>query len=208
MNITFLGQSGFLLQENNSSLLIDPNKNEVGDVPGDLVLATHHHPDHTGGVETFLKRNPEAVFICNKQVAERFNKWQDRIVQMDPEEEIQHGIWKFRFIEGRHGFFSGVQNTGVIVHTSKLIFGHTGDSVDFSGFSQEEMDYFAIPICGLFAASPKKALKELEIFKQPLPVIITMHWLWRSPRRFCKRLKAKFPDSRCVVPKDGELVDL
>ena len=75
MDITFLGQSGFLLQESNSSLLIDPNKKKVGEVPGDIVIATHHHPDHTGGVETFLKRNLEAVFICNKQVADHFEKW-------------------------------------------------------------------------------------------------------------------------------------
>ena len=83
-----------------------------------------------------------------------------------------------------------------------------GDSVDFKGFSQEEIDYLAIPICGLFAASPKKALKELESFERPLPIIITMHWFWRNPRGFCKRLKVNFPDSQCIVPKDGKIVEL
>ncbi len=208
MKITFLGQAGFMLQENSSTLLIDPGKKKIGDVRGDIVFVTHNHFDHTRGVNPFLKRNPKAVLICNKQVADQYKKWQEQIILVNPGDEIQRDTWKLKFIEGRHGLFSGVQNTGVVVQTSNLIFGHVGDSVDFKGFSQEEIDYFAIPICGLFAASPKKALKELESFKQPLPIIITMHWFWRNPRGFCKRLRAKFPDSQCIVPIDGELVEL
>jgi hypothetical protein len=142
-------------------------------------------------------------------VAKNFlSKWEDRIIQVEPGEEIQHSVWTLRFIKGHHGLFSGVQNTGVIVQTSNLTFGHVGDSVDFRGFYQEKIDYLAIPICGLFAASPKIALKELGNFKQLLPTIITMHWLWRNPRGFCRRLSAIYPNSRCIVPKNGELVDL
>jgi hypothetical protein len=89
-----------------------------------------------------------------------------------------------------------------------MIFGHTGDSVDFTGFSQEDMDGLAIPICGIFAASPNKALNELGLFKQPLPVIVTMHWFWRNPHGFCKRLTATFSNSQCIVPEDGERVYL
>ncbi|UCG02941.1 MAG: MBL fold metallo-hydrolase [Candidatus Heimdallarchaeota archaeon] len=208
MKITFLGQAGFMLQDNSSTLLIDPGKKKHGDVPGDIVFVTHNHFDHTRGVEPFLKRNPEAILICNKQVAGYNKKWEERIILVNPGDKIQRRTWNLKFIEGRHGLFSGVQNTGVIVHTSNQSFGHVGDSVDFLGFSQEEIDYLAIPISGLFAASPKKALNELETFKQPLPTIITMHWVWRNPRGFCKRLQSKFPDSRCIVPKDGESVPL
>ena len=50
----------------------------------------------------------------------------------------------------------------------------------FQGFSQEKMDILAIPISGLFAASPKRALNELKSFSQPLPIIIPMHWLLRK----------------------------
>jgi L-ascorbate metabolism protein UlaG (beta-lactamase superfamily) len=207
MKITYLGQAGFMLQENSSTLLIDPGNKKDGEISGDIVFVTHNHFDHTRGVNPFLKHNSEAVLICNEQVANQFKKWQERIIPINSGDEIQRNGWNFKFIEGRHGLFSGVKNTGVIVQTSKLNFGHVGDSVDFNGFSQERIDFFAIPICGIFAASPKKALKELENFKRPLPTIITMHWLWRNPRGFCKRLKLKFPDSRCIVPKDSELVN-
>ena len=187
-------------------MLIDPGKKKYGDVTGDIVFVTHNHFDHTRGVEPFLKRNPEAVLICNKQVASYNEKWKEQIILVNPGDTIQRGTWHLKFIEGRHGLFSGVQNTGVIVRTSNQSFGHVGDSVDFSGFSQEQIGYLAIPISGLFAASPKKTLKELETFKKPLPTIITMHWLWRNPRGFYKRLKAKYLDCQCIFPKDSEFI--
>lgn len=207
LDITYLGQSGFVLQTNTSRLLIDPRNKKAGDTSGDIVVATHQHPDHTGGVETFLKRNPEAVFICNKQVSDRFEKWRDGIILAVPGEVVTQGSWTLSFVKGRHGFFSGIQNTGVIIRTKSLSFGHAGDSVDFQGFSQEKMDVLAIPISGMFAASPKRALKELKAFLQPLPIIIPMHWLLRSPSGFCKKFKMEFPDGRCIVPKDGETVN-
>ena len=207
MKITYLGHAGFMLQENSSILLIDPGKKESVDISGDIVFVTHSHFDHTRGVELFLKRNPEAVFICNQQVADRFEKWRERIVIADPGEKMQQGIWNLRFIKGRHGLFSKEQNTGVIIKTQSLSFGHAGDSVDFQGFSREKIDILAVPICGLFAASPKRALKELEAFSQPLPIVIPMHWLLRSPSGFCKKLKTKFPNSQCIVPKDGEIIN-
>ncbi len=118
------------------------------------------------------------------------------------------GTWKFKFVKGHHGLFSGVQNTGVIIRSESLIFGHAGDSVDFWGFSQENLNFFAIPIGGVFTASPKRALKGLKSFSQPLPIIIPMHWLLRSPRGFCKRFKTVFPEERCIIPKDGEPVNI
>ncbi|MFQ6126569.1 MAG: MBL fold metallo-hydrolase [Candidatus Heimdallarchaeota archaeon] len=206
LELIFLGQSGFLLQKGSSSLLIDPSKKKFGDVSGDVVFTTHYHSDHTNGIEIFLSRNPKAVLVCNEQVADRFKQWRDRIVLAVPGEEIIQGSWKLRFVKGRHGLLSKVQNTGVVVQTQGTSFGHTGDSVDFQGFSHESLDVFAIPIGGLFTASPKKALNELKSFSQPLPVVIPMHWLWRSPHRFCRKLRERYPKSHCIVPKDRESV--
>jgi L-ascorbate metabolism protein UlaG (beta-lactamase superfamily) len=207
VTIGFLNQSGFILKKGTSSLVIDPGKKEQGKISGDLVYATHHHSDHTAGIETFLNTNPEAKFICNEQVAKKFKKFQKKIILAVAGEEILEKDWKLKFIEGRHGLFSGVQNTGVIIKTSTVIFGHTGDTVDFQGFVNEKMDIFTIPISGLFASSPKKVLKELKAFQTPLPVIIPMHWLWRNPKRFCKKFNAIFPSSRCIVPIDGEKIE-
>lgn len=156
------------------------------------------------GVEPFLNTNPEAKFVCNEQVADKFKKFRERIILAIPGEEILEGNWKLKFIEGRHGLFSKVQNTGVIIETPSVIFGHAGDTVDYQGFVGEKMDLFALPISGIFTSSPKKALKELSVFQTPLPIIIPIHWLWRNPKRFCKKLCTIFPSSRCIVPMDGE----
>ena len=68
------------MKSNDQSLLIDPRLKKHGDVQGQYVYVTHRHFDHTGGVKTFLGRNPEAQLICNTQVAKKFPKYQDRII--------------------------------------------------------------------------------------------------------------------------------
>ena len=206
LQITYLEQSCFMLQTESSNLLIDPGKKKYGDITGDIVVATHKHYDHTNGINIFLEQNPEAVLICNEQVAKKFKLWQDRIVLAISGEEIVQEPWKIRFINGRHGLFSKIQNTGVLVQTQSTSFWHAGDSIEFQGFVQDPPEVLAIPIGGIFTASPKKALKELQSFSEPLPTIIPMHWLWRNPHKFCKKLQSRFPGSQCIVPEDGELV--
>jgi metal-dependent hydrolase (beta-lactamase superfamily II) len=76
---------------------------KTNDISGDLVYATHHHSDHTAGVEPFLKTNPEAKFVCSEQVADKFKKFRERIIPAMPGEEILEGHWKLKFIKGRHG---------------------------------------------------------------------------------------------------------
>ncbi|MHA2363278.1 MAG: MBL fold metallo-hydrolase [Candidatus Hodarchaeales archaeon] len=98
VDITFLGQSGFLLQTSTSSILIDPKDKKSGDVSGNIIYATHYHSDHIGGVDTFLKRNNDAEFICNEQVAKRFKKWKERILVIEPDEVLQKDSWTFTFI--------------------------------------------------------------------------------------------------------------
>ena len=205
--ITFLGHSCFLLEYDGSKLLIDPGKKHHSEIDGDIVYSTHYHYDHTSGIEKFLKKNtPNSVLIANEQVTQKYSKFEDQIMTINDGETIKRGIWEFSFISGRHGFFRGVNNIGIVVRTPSLTFGHLGDSVNFSGFSQVDVDILAVPIGSMFAASPKGAIKELQEFKKPLPIIIPMHWLWRSPRGFCKKFKKAFPDARCIIPQDGEKI--
>ncbi len=207
LEIEFHGQSCFTLESNGSIMLIDPGKKNLGQIFGDIVYVTHRHPDHIGGVETFLNKNINAVLICNNQVAGHFKNFKDRIILTRPGEELTHDHWKFKFVKAKHGIFKNEENTGIIIESSTCNFGHAGDAVEFNNFSRESMDLFAIPISGFLTASPKKALRELSSFKEPLPIIIPMHWLIRSPSRFCQEFKRKFPEGRCLVPKNGEKID-
>ncbi|MHA2167347.1 MAG: MBL fold metallo-hydrolase [Candidatus Hodarchaeales archaeon] len=179
--ITFYGQSCFLLEYNKSKLLIDPSKKSHSQVEGDIVYATHHHPDHTAGIGTFLEINsPSAVLIGNIQVIKKYSKFRDQTITI-----------------------KNVENVGIVVKTPSFVFGHLGDSVNFEGFANLDLDMLAVPIGSIFAASPKGAIKELKKFKKPLPIIVPMHWLWRSPKGFCKKLTKEFPETNCIVPKTG-----
>ncbi|MFX0149768.1 MAG: hypothetical protein ACFFAJ_03205 [Candidatus Hodarchaeota archaeon] len=97
-------------------------------------------------------------------------------------------------------------NIGIIVHSPSFSFGHLGDSVSFEGFVAKKIDMLAVPIAGMMTASPKRAIKELETFNQPLPLIVPMHWFWRSPKGFCRKITAKFPTAKCIIPKTGEII--
>ncbi len=161
--------------------------------------------DHTAGIDTFLEINaPKAVLISNRQVTKKYSQFGDRIITIKDGESLKKGVWEFEFIKGKHGFFRGVENIGIVVKTPSFTFGHLGDSVNFEGFANLDIDMLAVPIGSIFAASPKGAIKELRKFKKPLPTIIPMHWLWRNPKGFCKKLTKEFPQAKCIVPKKGE----
>jgi len=208
LRITFCGQSSFRLQLGSSAMVIDPKNRKAGETSGQLVYCTHSHFDHTGGVETFLGNNSEAILVGNKQVAHKFRKWNERVITAIPGETFVQDPWHLEFIECAHGLFSNVLNVGVIVRTPNTFFGHVGDAITFRGFSSANLDILAHPICGLFAVSPNRAISELKQFAKPLPVFVLMHWIWRSPQKFCRKLRTTIPDARCVVPVVNEEIFL
>lgn len=204
--IRYLGHAGFQLQKGSYSLVIDPRSKDAANTPCDMVYCTHRHIDHVGGVNAILEHNPDAILIGNRQVTAKFSKWGERVVTVSAGEVFNRGPWKFEFINCQHGLFKGVIDLGLLARTSGLTFGHCGDTVTFDGFVGAQMDVFAIPICGVLAASPKRAIAELEKFSEQMPYVVVMHWLWRSPNRFARRFASQFPDSRCTVPSDGEII--
>jgi L-ascorbate metabolism protein UlaG (beta-lactamase superfamily) len=199
MIIKYLNTSGFLLRSTEHRLLIDPRSKKDGDVDGQYVYVTHRHPDHLGGVNVFLERNPKARLICNFQVAKRFHKYRDRIILAENGKEIKAGPWSLRFVKSRHGAFRGEINYGLIVELNNFRFAHAGDAIEYTGFSKERLDYFAIPIIGFFTTSPKQAINELKKFQSPLPRIIPMHGIVRSFSHFKKLVESEIPDTRCIV---------
>ncbi|MHA2226437.1 MAG: MBL fold metallo-hydrolase [Candidatus Hodarchaeales archaeon] len=207
MEIIYFGQSCFLLEFQTTKILIDPGKKALGRIKADVVYATHRHFDHTRGIEEFLEFNDEpSILICNEQVAQAYVKWKNRVKIIKNGEVLDKESYNLEFIAGRHGLFSGEMNIGIIVHSPSFSFGHLGDSVSFEGFATKKIDMLAVPIAGMFTASPKRAIKELEAFNQPLPIIVPMHWFWRNPKGFCRKFLSEFPTAKCIIPKTGEII--
>jgi L-ascorbate metabolism protein UlaG (beta-lactamase superfamily) len=152
LKVRYIGQSGFQLTKGDSTILIDPADKNAGDVKGDLVYCTHRHYDHTGGVPSFMERNPEAILLTNKQVSQKFKQFKDRTVLAQDGESYHHGSWDFQFIESKHGLIKNELNLGVIVRNGDDSFGHCGDTVTFEGFSSSRLDTIAIPIVGMLTA--------------------------------------------------------
>ncbi len=202
--IKYLGQSGFHLQVGDTGLLIDPSNKKSGDVDGAVLYCTHKHSDHTGGVRTFLERNENAVFVANNQVLKEFPEFENRSVVAVAGENHTHGIWNLEFIQGKHGVFRGILNLGVVVRVGEHTFGHCGDAVIFQGFSKTKLDVFAVPISGALTASPKGALNELKKFEDIPPRIIPMHWLFRNPEDFCKKVRSNAEGIECTVMREGD----
>lgn len=207
LKVKYLGWSGFQLCKGNSSILIDPFDKKSGNIDGKVVYCTHGHPDHVGGIPTFLDRNPDAILIANEQVAGQFKRYSDRTIIAQDGGSHRHGEWEFQFIEARHGFLRD-NNLGVVVRNGEETFGHPGDTITLEGFSSTKVDTLAIPITGVVTTSPSKAISELKKFEKPLPTIVVMHWVFRNPKSFCRRISSLFPHAKCIVPEKGELLPL
>lgn len=205
--VKFLGQSSFQLSKGGSSILIDPFNKKAGDIEGELVYCTHGHADHIGGISSFLERNSDAILLTNEQVTRQFKQFSDRIVVVNDGGLYQQGNWEFEFIESKHGFFKDV-NLGVIVRNGVDSFGHCGDTITFKGFYSIPVDTLAVPISGIVTVSPIGAISELKKFDQPLPTIVVMHWVFRNPSSFCRKLEIEIPGTQCIVPKVGEFLPL
>lgn len=202
--ITYLGQSGFYIETLESKLLIDPSNKRSGDFEGDIVYCTHKHFDHTGGVKTFLNRNPNAILVGNEQVSGKFSRFAEQVKIVSDGESYEHKSCSFSFTKLEHGVLKGTYNLAVEIHIGGFTFAHCGDAVSFDGFPTSPVDVLAIPIGGAFAASPRKALDMIQKLPDPLPTIVPMHWLLRSPEGFCKKLHNARPHVNCIVPSTGE----
>jgi len=202
--IAFLGQSGFFIETSLGKILIDPQNKKSGDRDGDIVYCTHRHMDHVGGVDTFLTRNPNAILIGNEQVIEKFSKWGERTKIVNDGDSLEYRGCVFEITNLRHGLFAKELNSAVVLRIGGFSFAHCGDAVSFEGFPVSSVDLLAIPIGGAFAASPKKALDMIMNLQEPLPTIVPIHWLVRSPKSFCKKVKAMRPTVNCIVPSNGE----
>ena len=100
MKITFLGHASLQIELSETTILVDPfisaNENashiKIDELKPDYILLTHAHQDHTLDVEHIMQNNPEAVIVCNAEMATYY------LGKGFPCHMMNHGgSWKFDF---------------------------------------------------------------------------------------------------------------
>ena len=119
-------------------------------------------------------------------------------------DSFTHGPFTFKVKYLRHGLSKSVQNLAVVIQSENFSFAHCGDATDFQGFPMIPVDALAVPILGGFTAGPGKSTKMVKDLRDPKPIIIPMHWMFRNPTKFCKKLQNQIPGLKCIVPTIGE----
>ena len=80
MKITYYGQSCILLELDKVKFLFDPfisgnplaQHIDIDSIKADFILVTHGHQDHILDLERVAKNNPEATFISNFEIVNKF----------------------------------------------------------------------------------------------------------------------------------------
>jgi 7,8-dihydropterin-6-yl-methyl-4-(beta-D-ribofuranosyl)aminobenzene 5'-phosphate synthase len=79
------------------SLLVNMEKLAIEPQSIDTVVLSHIHPDHTGGLESFLEKNPKVTVYLPKSFPERFkNNVQmqgARVIGVEQPMEICENVW-------------------------------------------------------------------------------------------------------------------
>lgn len=245
VEITYIGNAGFLFVYNDRKIIIDAlyssatvptgvslavfGKIQKGLPPFDgvdLALATHSHNDHydSYSVGTFLKNNPDVIFISSNEVRyylemeySGFNSIQDRVVAVTLEkgetcELTENGI-KLKILGMRHGGYYSGKNYGYLFEMGDVKILHMGDSL----LTQSEIEVFQLPqeeidvvfvnwwylINSEYANTVREGIKAKQIVVMHNDIktfedrIVDIDWI-------LERVGAEFPDALVFyeVPKE------
>ena len=83
----------------------------------DTVVLSHIHPDHTGGLESFLVKNPEVAVYLPKSFPERFKDNVQaqgaKVMEVEQPMEICENVWS----AGQHG--KRIKEQSLVIKTDK-----------------------------------------------------------------------------------------
>lgn len=180
IEVVYLGNEGFLVQAGETKVLVDalqgpglegyvtlPNPTraslEAAEPPFDgidLVLITHHHPDHFDieSVSRFLRANPDAELVSTGQTARRLSHepaFGNRVKALEPRPgepvAVRAGGVDVQVFALHHGTSSDVANLGFLVEQGGVRWLHVGDTavsaeeLTVESFPRREVDVWFVP---------------------------------------------------------------
>lgn len=225
MLLTYLGHSGFALDADGKTVLIDPwvtgnpvATTRVDDLRADTILISHAHGDH--GVEdalTLSKRDGTVIVT----VAELGYWLQGQQANATP---ANHGgtvpfdggsvkltpAWHSSvFFDGKEMLAPGVP-AGLIVRFGGVTVYHTGDTAlfrDMELIGEEGIDLMCVCIGDYYTMGPDDAIRAVR-FVQP-KAVIPIHYntfppIVQNVEEFKQKVEAAVPGVMCYPLKPGQ----
>ena len=224
MKITFLGQSGFHIETEGHSVLIDPflSGNELAvDSPDEFspshILLTHAHPDHYGDTEDIAKRSGATV-VSSFEVINYLGEKDIQGHPMNVGGSHAFPFGKVIYTPAWHsnslpdGTYAGMPSGLLLEIEGKRIY-HAGDTALFSDMklvARGGVDLAMLPIGDNFTMGPEDALEAVKLIqpKEVIPVHYnTFEVIEQDPEAF-KSSVENATDSRCTVLSPGEATEL
>jgi L-ascorbate metabolism protein UlaG (beta-lactamase superfamily) len=182
ITITWLGHSGFNLNLNGATILIDPfltgnplAVQAADDLHADSILLTHAHPDHLGDTESIARRT-NATVIGVWEIAQ----WAERIGLTAHAQNTgggrDHAFGHVKFVKADHsssfpdGSYGG-QACGIVLtaHGKRLYFaGDTALYSDMRLIGEMGIDAAFVPIGDNFTMGPADSIEAIKLIRPRL----------------------------------------
>lgn len=222
MEITWIGWSSFKVKTSGKTIYFDPASGNY-DAPGDVVLVSHGHSDHTNQEILSKIRNPETVVLTSLQ-----NQGTVKGKGLAPGESFSMGpihvkaCHAYNIVRMRspgNPFHPKGFGLGWIVESEGQRLYHTGDTDLIPEMEKMGLiDIMLVPISGIYVMDVDEAVKAVKMIRPKL--VIPMHFgvfdasdgaehthyeLVADPLDFANKLKG-ITDVRVLSPGDTIIV--
>jgi len=185
IKITWLGHDGFKIQDDSSTLVIDPFQIS-GEARADYVLVSHEHSDHCNSEDLKKVLKPSSVVVAIASCKDELSKVKPKEIKtVKPGDIVKIGGFEIRALpayntnkyrepgkhfhpksEGKVGYFIKASNGTTLYHT--------GDSDLIPEMENLRPDVAFVPVSGTYVMTSDEAVEAVSKIKPKLA--IPMHY--------------------------------
>lgn len=181
-NIQWLGHDGFIVKDNDTSMVIDPFQVEKGE-PVDIIFVTHAHYDHCSvdDIPKFLKDS--TIIVTEPQSAEMLEKAgiKQEVKVVKPGDTLEVADVTVEVVPAYNTnkeFHPKDKNwLGFIITVGGQRIYHSGDTDHIPEMKDFDVDIALLPVSGTYVMTADEAVEAVEAAKDIGPkTAIPMHY--------------------------------